>query len=69
MSYGYKCNILESDLDLILSKYYADFFLEASDGSTMGFSDKQRNDLRSTTRNIINDVVNRKIPKEAVIKG
>jgi hypothetical protein len=65
----FNVDISKKDLDMILSKYYADFFLEDCDDLKIGYSDKDRESLRVQTINIVNDIVNNNIPKEPLIKG
>ena len=54
-----RCNIDKNKLDAILSKYYFDFNMEKSqkeDGFTVGFSEQDRNALRSSVINIYQDI-------------
>lgn len=64
----YLLDICQSDLDKIISKYYADFTLDGSDDISFGYTESQRERLRADVRNLVNDVVNRNIPKEFLIK-
>lgn len=61
-------NITDDELDLILSKYYLDFYLDRSNDLNIGYSDEDRKILRSTVRSVIFDVINYKVPKKALIK-
>lgn len=64
-------DISDNNLDKILSKYYADFYLDKTDSGniTIGYDDNSRSMLRNITRNLIEDVINLNIPKEPLIKG
>jgi hypothetical protein len=64
----YSIDICQSDFDKIISKYYADFTLDGSDYLSFGYTESQRNRLRDDIRNLINDVLNKNIPKEFLIK-
>lgn len=64
-----KININKKDLDLILSKYYADFFLEDCKDLNIGYTENDRESLRVQTINIVKDIVNNNIPMEPLIKG
>lgn len=66
---GYVCELSDDQLELIISKYYVDFFLDPSEDFKVGFSDEERNQLRHSIRCIINDAINNRIPKEPLIKG
>jgi hypothetical protein len=55
------CNIDKNKLDAILSKYYFDFNMEKSqkeDGFSIGFAEKDRESLRSTSIAIHKDIIN-----------
>jgi replicative superfamily II helicase len=64
-------DITDNELDKILSKYYIDFNLDKCDNSIIGFDDEDRKKLRNHIINIVNDVVNKRIPnnEEILIKG
>lgn len=56
-----QCSIDESNLDLILSKYYFDFNMDKStniDGFSIGFSENDRISLRKNITNIYKDIIN-----------
>ena len=53
-------NITEKELDKIICKYYADFYLDKSD--SMGFSDEERIKLRQQILDLSYDVVNKNVP-------
>lgn len=65
-----RISISNDDLDKIISKYYVDFYLDKGQDNNfnVGFSDKERHDLRKTIRNLTADIVNFNIPKEPIIK-
>ena len=64
----YRVTMRVQDLDKIISKYYVDFLMDKSEELNMGFSEKERNNLRFTIENIVNDIVNKNIPEEHLIK-
>lgn len=55
-----KILISNNDLDQIISKYYIDFYLEKkeNDNFNIGFSEKERNNLRKTIRDLVTDIMN-----------
>lgn len=64
-------NISDDDLDKVLSKYYVDFYLnKESDNNNynIGFTDEERQNLRTVTRNLMTDIINLNIPKNSLIK-
>jgi uncharacterized membrane protein YheB (UPF0754 family) len=63
-----KIIISAKDLDKIIAKYYSDFYLDKIEELNIGFSDNERNNLRSTIRCIVSDIINMNIPKEPLIK-
>jgi len=65
----YFVDIDKQDLDLILSKYYADFFLENCEDLNIGYSEKDRENLRVQILSMVSDIVNNNIPREPLIKG
>lgn len=55
----FNCNIPSKDLDMIINKYYFDFFMDKDqnkDGFDVGFSDKEREILRHNIININKDI-------------
>lgn len=56
-------DLKDDELDKILSKYYAGFFLEKTDDFNIGYSDKEREEIRSYVKALVTDVINRNIPK------
>jgi hypothetical protein len=64
----YSLDILDSDLDRIIAKYYMDFNLDSSEDSNIGFSEDQRKELRQCIKSLVADVINKNIPKDNVIK-
>jgi hypothetical protein len=65
----YSFDISDKDLDLILSKYYSDFFLGSCDNLKIGYTDQQRKEIRTTIKKIVCDVINKDIPNNPIIKG
>lgn len=57
-------SISDSDLDHILSKYYTGFFLEKTDDCNIGYTDKERDDIRNYVRSLMADIVNKNIPSQ-----
>ena len=51
-----RINITDDQLDSIIVKYYADFYLDYADDIKIGFTNDERNKLRSTIRSILEDV-------------
>ncbi len=54
-------NIPSEDLDKIICKYYADFYLEKSD--SMGYSEQERTKLRKQVLDLCYDIVNKNVPQ------
>lgn len=54
--------INDIDLDKIISKYYAGFFLDKSEDYNLGYTDKERNDIRNHVKSLVVDIVERNIP-------
>ena len=65
----YEINIDNNSLDLVLSKYYIDFYMEKSSDINIGYSDDEREKIRNQIKNIVSDIVNKQIPKEPLLKG
>jgi hypothetical protein len=55
----------DSGLDKILSKYFIDFNLEKTEH--IGYSEKDRQNLRNNIRLIIQDIIDKKFPKDLEI--
>lgn len=49
--------ITDVDLDKIISKYYTDFYFDKSEDFKIGFTDEDREILRTTIRSITNDIL------------
>ena len=49
--------ITDVDLDKIISKYYTDFYFDKSEDFKIGFTDEDRQILRTTIRSITNDIL------------
>lgn len=70
-SLTYKANtdknivIAPQDLDKIISKYYADFFLDKSEN--MGYTEEERTKLRQFIVSITTDIINNRVPSELII--
>lgn len=60
--------ITDSELDLILSKYYIDFFLEKAEDINIGYTPQEREELRKLIRSLVTDIINRNIPTESLLK-
>lgn len=65
----YYTDISDQDLDKILPGYYIDYNLDACSEMKMGFTDSDRIKLRKQIKEIVNDVVNKRVSKEVLIKG
>lgn len=57
-------SISDADLDRIIAKYYTDFFLDKTDN--IGFSEKERSELRSTIRLITQDILSLNISQPKI---
>lgn len=51
-------NISDDQLDSIIVKYFADFYLDYSEDMKLGFTQDQRNKFRSAIRFILKDIDN-----------
>lgn len=51
-------NISDNQLDSIIVKYFADFYLDYTDDLKIGFTPDQRNKFRLSIRSILEDVNN-----------
>lgn len=58
----------QDDLDKILSKYYVGFFLDKTDDMNLGYSEKERNDIRSNMKLLVIDIINKNIPEKAILQ-
>jgi len=59
-------NIDDNTLDLIISRYYQDFFLNKVDGMSMGYSEEDRHNLRMMIRSLVNDIISINIPNNTI---
>jgi len=59
LSLPFSIDISTEDLDKIINKYYADFYLDKSE--TLGFTEEERNSLRKQIREMCEDIVNKNI--------
>jgi hypothetical protein len=64
----YLIDLEENDLDKIISKYYADFNLDATDDINIGYTPQQRENLRNQIKHLVSDIVNKNIPQDFTIK-
>lgn len=61
--------ISDDDLDKIISRYYADFYLEKTEDLNLGYTQTERKRLRQDIKSIVIDVITKNIPKEPIVKG
>ena len=54
--YSSQININDHDLDQIITKYYADFFMDKCE--LWGFTQEERQNLRTQIRDICQDIIN-----------
>lgn len=54
---NHKISLTKNQLDDILSKYYADFYLDGSDDLKIGYTEKQRDDIRSSVLCMAQDIL------------
>lgn len=59
-------SISDEELDLIISKYYADFFLDKADDIGFGYTDIEREDIRKKIRSLVYDINNKNIPLNTI---
>lgn len=57
LKYQQAIDINDQSLDKIISKYYADFYLDKCDDMTIGFTDDERTSLRQSIKNIVRDIL------------
>lgn len=60
--------INNNDLDLIISKYYVDFFLEKSEDTKIGYTEHERNSIRQYVKCLVFDIINNNTPSTNLIK-
>lgn len=53
----------------ILGKYYVDFNLDYCETFPIGYTDQDREKLIQATLNIFDDITNKRVPKDYIIKG
>lgn len=58
----------DKDLDKVISKYFVDFFLNKDTSTNIGYTDKERDNLRYVIKQIIEDIRSNNIPKEILLK-
>lgn len=56
-------DLQDDELDKILSKYYIGFFLEKTEDIKIGYSNEERDEIRSYAKSLIFDVINKNIPE------
>lgn len=54
----------DDEIDMIISKYYADFFLEKTPDMNIGYTNNERDSIRSNIKSIVVDIINNNIPKQ-----
>lgn len=59
-------NIQDQELDLIISKYYVDFFLDKADDFRVGYTNLEREELRNHIRSLVIDINNKNIPSSII---
>lgn len=62
-------DLTDDEWDKIIEKYYADYNLDYSEDIGMGFTNDDRNKLRSDLKQLVKDVIYHNIPKEFLLKG
>lgn len=60
--------INNNDMDLIISKYYVDFFLEKSEDAQIGYTEHERENIRKYAKSLVSDIINHNIPSTSIIK-
>lgn len=64
--YNKKCS--DDDLDKIISQYFVDFFLTKDETTSIGYTDKERDNLRNAIKKIMDDIRLNRIPKEITLQ-
>lgn len=64
--YQQKCS--DEDLEKIISQYFIDFFLDKDETTSIGYTDKERQNLRDTIKKIIEDVRFNRIPQKIILQ-
>lgn len=59
-------DIKDQDLDLIIGKYYVDFFLDKTEEMNIGYTDSERNNIRTYVRSLVYDVTNKNFSKNII---
>jgi hypothetical protein len=67
LSNGTIASISDDNLDLIICKYYTDFFLDKEENSTFGYTKEQRENLRQTIKSLVGDVIEHNLPNHNFI--
>lgn len=59
-------NVTDTDLDLIISKYYTDFLLDKTEDMDIGYTNTERNNIRVYVKSLVDDIVNKNVPKNTI---
>ena len=62
-------DLMDDEWDRIIEKYYADYNMDYSSDTNLGFTNDSRTKLRSDLKKLVKDVIYHNIPKEFLIKG
>jgi hypothetical protein len=54
-------DVSDSELDMIIGKYYIDFFLEKTDDMNIGYTSEERESIRNNIKSIMVDVINKNV--------
>ena len=65
---NYDSSISDADLDKIISQYFLDFFLNKDHTTSIGYTDKEREDLRNVIKQIVKDVNDKRIPNKVLLQ-
>jgi hypothetical protein len=58
-------NIDDDKLDKIISKYYIDFYLDKQ--NNIGYTHTERSNLRLMIRNLVDDIIHKRVPEQHTI--
>lgn len=56
----------EDDLDKIISKYYTGFFLDKTEDYDIGYTDKERESIRTSVKLLVSDILNKNVPSQII---
>lgn len=65
----FKLDISQNELDLVISKYHVDFFLDKIPELNIGYNDTERERVREQTKLLVMDIVNHNVPTGPIIEG